>query len=504
MTPEELAEARLLLARLEQVERIVTDIRRGMSPRQLELHDEPEQFRAAHPGRRAGKSEFIPRSAVLHVLRADYGETVVIGAETQKKAKMLHWAGINMLVKRHGIPLTPNVQDGTWSTPWGAKILFWGMNDKGAVELLRGFAVCAAFFDEVATYAGMLENLTLNVMEPTLATTGGPLTLCGTPSLTRSGYWFQLCAGKIPGWKVHHWTLRENPFWKHPKFKTADAYLADLREKRGWEEDNTTYQREYMGRFVDDTSAQVFKLVRERNVKPLPKSYDAATWIHTMGIDFGYSPDPCAWVVLASPPREKTTYVIHAEARLELSQDQAAEVTRALVDEYKPSQVVGDVNGAGKGYVETYNKRYGARAGAYIQNAKKGEKLVQIDVVNTELRTGRLIICDGMSEELAGQMESLPWKDAHRQRAHPEYPDDMCDAARYALIAHKAYAHEPIKPVEPPPRWTTLDQRAAKEKADKQRDWWDTRVITALAELTRRLVCGDWPVRIRFALPRSA
>lgn len=502
MSPAELAEARLLLLRLEQVDAICAAIRGGMSERQIALHDDPEQFRAAHPGRRAGKSETIPRSAALHVLRADTGETVVIGAETQKKARMLHWAGINALVRKHKIPLTPNASDGTWTTPWGAKILFWGMKDKGAVELLRGFAVRAAFFDEVATYAGMLENLTLNVMEPTLATTGGPLTLCGTPSLTRSGYWFKLCTGKIPGWSVHHWTMRENPFWKHPKFKTVDAYLANLREKRGWTEEDTTYQREYMGRFVDDTSAQVFKFIRDRNFGKLPANYDRKTWIHTMGIDFGYSPDPCAWVILASPPHEKTTYIVHAETALELSQDQAAEVTRDLVELYKPSQVVGDVNGAGKGYVGTYNKRYGATANAYIQNAEKGEKLVQIDVVNTELRTGRLIAC---IEDIAQQLESLPWKDAHRLRPHPEYPDDMCDAMRYALIAHKAYAHS--KPEEPPPHsvWTSLEQRQKTAKDEKKADWWDQLVRlpeTALNGLTGVLLSGvKHAFSFRFALP---
>jgi len=473
MRAEDMDEARLLLKRIEQTDAIRAAIRSSMSDRQLSLHDDPIQFRAAHPGRRSGKSEMIPRSAVLALMDASYGETIVIGAESQKKAKMLHWAGINALAKRYKIPITPNSQEGAWNAPWGARILFWGMADKGAAELLRGFAVAAAYFDEVATYASMLPNLVLNVMEPCLATTGGPLTLAGTPSLTRSGPWFDICSGKTPGWSVHHWTLRENPFWKNPKFKTVDAYLAYVRERNEWDEDSTTYQREYMGRFVDDTSAQVFKFTRDRNVRPLPPGYDRTTWVHTMGVDFGYSPDPCAWVVLASPPHEKTTYVIHAEARLELSQDQAADVTRELVEQYKPSQVVGDVNGAGKGYVEVYNKRYGARANAYIQNAQKAEKLVQIDVVNTELRTGRLVVADGLAEDLASQMESLPWKDQHRKAPHPEYPDDMCDAMRYALIAHKAYAHEKPPDVQPRQVWTTFEERARRNVAEKHRPWWE-------------------------------
>lgn len=204
--------------------------------------------------------------------------------------------------------------------------------------------------------------------------------------------------------------------------------------------------------------------------------------------------------VLASRPHEKTTYIVHAETALELSQDQAAEVTRDLVELYKPSQVVGDVNGTGKGYVAVYNKRYGATANAYIQNADKGEKLVQIDVVNTELRTGRLLSC---VEALAQQMESLPWKDQHRLRPHPEYPDDMCDAARYALIAHKAYAH--TKPEEPPPHtvWTSLEQRQTKQKQQKAGDWWDQRVAT-LVEFTREQVRGLRARIVPVALPLCA
>jgi hypothetical protein len=472
-----------------------------MSPHQQALHNDDEQFRAAHPGRRAGKSEFIPRSAVLNVLKADRNETIVIGAETQKKAKMLHWAGIHTLVVKHKIPLQPNSQEGTWTTPWGARILFWGMADSGAAELLRGFAVVAAYFDEVATYAEMLPNLTQNVLEPTLATTGGTVTLCGTPSLTRSGPWFEICSGKVPGWSVHHWTMHQNPFWKNPKFKSVDEYLASVRKRNGWDEDDPTYEREYLGLFKDDTRAQVFRYREDRNLRDLPETYDRATWIHTMGVDFGYSPDPCAWVVLASHPHHKEVYVVHAEFRHELSQDQAAEVTRALIHEYKPSQVVGDVGGTGKGYVETYNKRFGAAAGAYIQNAKKADKRASIDLVNTELQTGRLVVARGHADAVGDQMQKLPWKDGHRMVPHPAYPDDMCDALRYALISHTSYAHKPPVVPEAPPRWSTFEQRAAREKQSKQKDWWDMRLGWALSQLSRlQLACRIMPPSSSFAL----
>lgn len=444
-----------------------------MSPRQLCVERDESQFVALHPGRRAGKSEYIPRSALRAVLRAGFAQYVVIGAETKQKAKALHWQKVAALVKTHGLPLTPNVSEGTWTTPWGAHIIFWGFADRGAVDLLRGFEVVAAYFDEVATYEALLIYLVQSVMEPALATTGGRLVLAGTPSLTRAGPWFDICEGNVPGWSVHHWDLRENSFFRNPKFQTALAYLEAVLAKNKWTWDHPVFRREYLGLFVNDLNMMVFRYTRERNrMAGLPPDYDARTWYHTLGIDFGYNPDPCAWVVLASHPHRTDVYAVHAETALNLSQDQAADKTNALIERFHPSRTVGDINGAGKGYVEVYNRRYGAKAGAYVQAAEKNDKRAQIDVLNTELDGQRFWVCEGHADELDADMGTLAWKDDHRLVEKPGMRNHCSDAGIYANREHRSYAFEAPKTSEVPD-WLRTYAPDVPTDPDEQRPWWE-------------------------------
>lgn len=435
-------------------------IRAGMFDRQLGLRDDPAQFRAAHPGRRAGKSEFIPRAALLDMLDAGFGEDVVIGAETQKKAKALHWHKLERIAKRAGIPLAANKQEGTMRTPWGATIHFWGISDEGAVDLLRGFSVFAAYFDEVATYASLLKYLCEDVIHPALATTGGKLTLCGTPSITRAGYWFEICCGdEKQNWSVHHWTMLENKCFP----RDAAKALGEARERYG--EESATYQREWLGQFVNDPGMQVYKYVAERNDVHCvePEGYDRQEWVHTIAVDFGMT-NACGWVVLASSPHSNNVFALCALKHVGLLTDQAAKVTAELCERYQPHRLVGDAGGLGKPYVEEWNQRYAGLTAAGVKatgptqytmpvmaNAEKTEKRSAIEFVNNELCAPRLFLCQPACSQLSEEMLSLPWADETKQKEKAGYQNHVCDCVTYAERAHMAYLNE-APPAKKTPR----------------------------------------------------
>lgn len=442
--------------KIERLRRLQTEhaIRNELFDLQLALHDDPAQFRAAHPGRRGGKSEGIPRSAALLGRQAGFNEAVIIGAETQKKAKALHWANLHALVVRHKLPFVPNGQEGAFLSPWGARIQFWGLADNNAVELLRGFKLRGVLLDETQFYSSKLTRLISTVLEPALGDTGGPCTLYGTPSVTRSGEWADICLGRTPGWSVHHWDVRQNK--RFPR--EVESMLAQVLKRNNWTWDHPTFQREWLGLFVDDPSMQVFKYSEARNTAdclPVPASQGFCT----LAIDYGTTDDPCAWVLLWSPRGSREIYVVLAEKHHGLLPDDAAQITRSLIEEWRPQRIVGDGGGLGAPYVAAYNRRYG-HLGAYVTPADKLGVLGQIALVNGELESGRIKVLPG-AMDLAAEWQALPWKDGTRTAVASGYHDHCADALRYGFTAH--FADIPVVPA-PEPTSEELERAAIAER----------------------------------------
>jgi hypothetical protein len=425
-------------------------IRAELFDKQLAVVDDPAQFRACHPGRRAGKSEEIPRDALLLVLAAGFMEVVIVAAETAKKARSLHWSNIHALVLRHKIPLVPNLQEGSWTTPWGAKILMWGLVDAGAVELLRGYKLKGALFDEVQAYSNMLPRLISTVLEPALSDTGGTCTLFGTPSVTRVGHWADICLGKVPGWSIHHWTVRENK--KFPR--DVESMLQQVLLRNNWTEDNPIFMREWLGMFVTDTTMQVFPYSAERNAADsLPVSVTRG--FCTIGVDYGVSEDASAWVVAWSARGSRDVYIVECQQHHGLLPDDAAEVTKALIDRWDPQRIVGDGGGLGAAYVRAFDRRYGHITGRYVQPADKRGRLGQLVIVSGEIGSGRIKILPA-AQALADELTVLPWKDEKREEMDPSYANHLADAFRYAIYAH-------LTELPPPPSVDKSKEQLAHE-----------------------------------------
>lgn len=441
-------------------------IRRTMFREQLELHDDRAQFKATHTGRRGGKSDGMPKSAALDGLDAGHNEVVIIGAETLKKAKALHWANLQAVVLHHGLPFTPNGQDSAWITPSGGRIQFWGLNDAGAVELLRGFKLYSARFDESATIAPMLPRLVEHVIEPALGDTGGSLTLYGTPSVTRAGPWFDICAGSEKHkWSVRHWDVRSNPHFRVWR-GGGEAWLREVLERNKWDPSHPTFQREYLGLFVDDATRMVVEFKRSRDcITELPKGYSLA-WAHVAGVDYGFN-DSFAIVVLACDPYSGHRYFVHAEKAPGLTYDAAAEMLKRVLTQFRCTNVVCDPAGGGKPFYETFNRKYGQELGANVRSAHKvaGSVVESIRFQNTELRCERLHVLLPACQPLVDEWQVLPWKDDWRDETDDAYQQDLFDGGRYALMETIGW-----QPKQRPAEESDADrmERELREAAEKQ------------------------------------
>jgi hypothetical protein len=396
------------------------------------------QFVAALCGRRSGKTEMDARIIAVALEMCGHDEWVIYAARTRGLAKDLIWARLEALNERHGFGWRMLENEGLIETKRGGKFRVFGFDKLPELEKTRGYKIRCAIFDEPSTYADRLEALIRDCVGPALSDLRGWLIINGTPGAVCVGFWYEASTGLRKRYKIARWSVRENP--RYPR--DAEEMLLEERTENEWDEENATYQREWLATWVNDPTAQVYKYVDDRNgIDELPDGYAerGEGWTFSLGVDWGYSPDPCAWVVLGSPRNSRVTYVVHDEQHHELLPDEAAAVTARLVERFDPAVVVGDP--AGKDYIAEWNRRHAEKSKAWMMPADKLGKVDAIEVVNGELRSKRWMVYRKGAPNWVHEGQHLPWKNERREEEHPSYPQHSLDAALYASRAHRAYLH---------------------------------------------------------------
>jgi hypothetical protein len=451
------------------------DIDAGLHPHQLEAAKSPARFKAYCCSRRAGKTSVVAREIVKALERARRKQWCLFIAPTLDIGKDLIWAELQELHDHYQLGWKLREDRGFVETPAGAKFRIVGLDKLKQVAKLRGYDVVLFVTDETQTYEHLLQPL-LDAVSPALTGRRGTWISAGTPGPALRGFWYDLCHGG-EGFTAFHWTILDNT--KNPR--PGAEVLREERERRGWNEDHPTYRREWRGEWVEDANYLVCEYASERNaIAELPDDY-GPHWKHVIGIDYGYV-DPCAWVVLALDPYSRRTVVVHNEEHARLTNDQAADVTKALVLQYKTTLVVCDPAGGGKPFFELFNARFGKQLGCTIRHADKVDLLGSISLLNTELRCvvregaggGRMTVVASAAPNLVHQLGILRWKDDRREAVLEGtlYPDHSVDALRYALIEIAPWAVRQ-KPGEQTPEQRAREERAARIRKQAARQWWD-------------------------------
>ena len=404
-------------------------------------------------GRRAGKTELDVRLIALALLDSGpNNELVGYAAVTRKKAEELVWRPLRDLISRFALDSEHNWKinesTNTIEVPGRATFQLMGFDKYAEIEKLRGSKFRLFICDEPDTYDHLLEPLISKVIEPTLGDVRGTFLINGTPGHVNAGTWHAISTGNDEFYRRWHWTVHDNPFFPDP-----EGWLASVRKRNGFTDNDAIYLREYLARWTEDEESLVYAFNRSRNtLSGLPRDYDPASWVHTLGIDYGFR--NTAWSVLASPPHRHEAYCVHAEREERNIDDDIADHTHELIERFSPVSVVGD--SADQKAIEAYNRRWGSKTGRYIRNANKREKLAHIGLLNTELRTGRLTICEPDAEVLIQEMSTLPWKNgklAAKREENKEFPNHACDATLYAFMEHRSYLHRDAPRVDDRKRW---------------------------------------------------
>jgi hypothetical protein len=403
----------------------------GEQRRALSLVRAGERYIALCCGRRAGKTRFLATLIALLLIDAEFGQEVVFVAPTLKRGKELIWGELSRLVELYCLGYRQRDHQGTMLTDRGGAFRIVGLDNKRQIgKIARGGNTRAFLADEVQEFPHLLQPL-VDSASPALGQTRGIFIASGTPGYVRRGYWHQICHGG-DGFLQVSWTLFQNPHLGRDASEIVEEEVA----KKAWPRNHPTLLREYYAQWVDDASRRVFELSAHNIIDVVPE-YDAATWRHFIGVDYGNSPDPCAWVVLAAHPHRNYVAVIHAEKAHRLTSDAICERTNALRVQYAAKRIVGDSASGGKTFIQDFNERYARRAGFSMLPADKANKRDSIDTLNTELRTGRLVLLREAAMGLVVEMEALQWDEDRSEFLPGE--DHLADATRYSLRALRAF-----------------------------------------------------------------
>lgn len=396
-------------------------------------------------GRRSGKSYAITDLMLKHCndgydnveidgrIVKKPRSAVYIGLTLQKAANNV-WQLLKDEIARCKIP-TLKIDNSAYRIDFanGAFIELAGNSTKAEREKIRGKDSSMFVIDEAQSHQG-LGYLITSIIQPIVKGRNGVMVLSGTGPITAGGVWEQIINDET--WSKHTATMEDNP-------TIPEGALQDVLTENGWDENNITYRREYLGQIVYDTNRLIvpnrayFSLDDIRN-----RTFDACI----IGMDYGYS-DYNAFVPMIRDSLSKKWYVVDIVRKNHLSSTEIVNeflaLSKKIEDEWKiPKTKQYAVADTSHQQItrDIYNK------GFYnISNAEKLGESQQLQDLASACSLGDINIIKGSDVDRACDIASWKW-DEERQAVIYEVDDkfnhenkisDIMDAIKYA--SHLTY-----------------------------------------------------------------
>ncbi len=460
--------ARLIL--FEQSRRdnrsVIEKLKDPTFPEQTSFVEDPADFVCALCSRRAGKSRGLGKRAIK-AMHKHPGFTVPYLGLTRESSYNIMWPALHELNRQYGLGAKFHESDLRMTLTNGSTYKLFGADMKNFIERLRGGKYSEAHIDEGQAFRSHLAVLSDDVLGPALSDLRGALVLSGTPGPIPSGMFYDASMGRM-GFSAHHWTLFDNPYFNNPR-----DYVAKLKKKKEWTDENPTYLREWLGQWKRDDDARVYKFDPDRNTyDTLPPGI---TWKYVLSVDYGWH-DQTAFCVVAFSERARQVYIVHSEGKSEMVPSEIAKRLKELIELYRPINVIADTGGLGKTITEEFIRRYHIS----IEAAEKREKLAFINLMNGDFIDGHCLVHSSLTE-LHDQYLTLVKAENPTPAKYedPRLKNDLADSALYAYKKAKHYLGQtPKKHLTEAEKWKDYqDELMRKEIAavDSQtsRPWWD-------------------------------
>lgn len=434
-------------------------------------------------GRGAGKS--FGMAAKFHRPSASHpGCSSVFVSLSGARAREILSPGIWKLNDKFQLGITERMKDNSFVWPNGYRVLLRGCSDGIEAAKRRGTPWVLAGWDEVASINNALLHVDIHeCVEPRLADYDGKWFCGGTPGPIETGYWHQLSTG-IAGYPVHTWDARSNPHMNATKFMldtlqrmqavpARETWPSDchtlmdiINNPKHWHLLPARFVREYLGKWVQDLTALIYRLTSRNNYQTLP--IDPNYW--TIGCDLGsYNEedpalkklDKAAITVAASHSSLPNIWVPRSYKLKEVDIDILHDELVAVRKDFPEAAVHIDSSSAGK-LVELTFKKWGIP----IQAAKKGPKLRRIQLVQSSIHNGNLQLLQDECMDFRSECIRLVFNEERTD--HSEVcEDDAADSLLMACVPHFGdHAPAPApEPVRGSPEWLAREELREFERA---------------------------------------
>lgn len=405
----------------------VGSLQKSLFPEQKKYVLDTADIVAALCTRRAGKS--VGGFSSLYLTGMQYpGATLPFITLTRKSAKNIIWPVIREENKKHKLGIEMKEADLSAVLPNGARIDLHGADTEAFIDRLLGGKYPGVVIDEAQAFGTHLERLVFDVLQPCTMDFKGYIKLQGTPGPVPHGLFYDLTKD---GQECHRWSVRDNPYIPH-----AADWIAQLKEKRGWSDENPTFLREYCGQWVLDLDSLVYKCTKAKNsYSKLPD----ARWRHIIAVDFGWN-DQTAFGILAYSPSQPNAYIRRVFGQSHLTPSRIGEILQQLLSEYDADFIVADCGGLGRSLAEEMKSRFGLP----IVAAEKTEKATAIEMLNGDFIDRRILIHESCTEYFE-QAARLSWDFVKgvRRIENPTLPNDLCDVVCYLHRMSRHYWYRP-------------------------------------------------------------
>ncbi len=421
-------------------------------PHQRDFVLDTARMRSALCPRRAGKT-FACAALIAHTALKKPGAKIVYLCLTSGQAADNLWGYLKKFSSDFELGLKFNETKLRAKFPNGTTVQLAGAETRKEIDKLRGgaFGLDLVVIDECKSFQErVLSELIWEVLKPALSDRLGSLVVIGTPGNILSGPFYEATVTDKPHeraptvrywpsrsehkgkftWSFHSWTSKQNTampqIW-------ADAVR--LKEERGLLDEDPIWLREYLGQWCPSDSLLVYRYADGRNSWVpdnesqfgLPSGH---VWKYVLGMDIGFN-DSTAIVVAAYSDTNPNLYHVYDFKQPHLSVDSIEKAVRETIARFGDFEgMVADTGGLGKTVVATLNER-----GLYFEAAEKREKYDHIELVNSDLLSGRIKVLS--DSYLASEMALLQWEDSTYKKEDKSTDNHACDAFLYLW----RYAH---------------------------------------------------------------
>lgn len=456
-------------------------------PQQIAFIRDPDPFKIGHCPRGAAKS-YTAGLGMYDVMQDFPGCSIFYVTKTHDMARNIMWRTVMKQINddfKVGMVFNEGLLEGRH--PNGSTFRLTGIdsNVKQQDKLLGG-KYKLIVLDEVAFFDTDLTTIIYRTLIPAAARVGGSIWMMSTSSDLTRGLFYEATRPepelRTPGWSVHEWCWRDNPYVRDDMQAMLDKLIAA--NPRIVETNH--YKQMWDNKWTVDESKLVYKFNKDRNLyTELPK-LPADGWSYVLGIDFGWEDDN-AFVLTGYHVNHPILYVIKTLKKPQMTFDEIIEVTRTFMADpvYAPHKIFVDVSA--KQGVESMRQR----SGIPFEYADKLGKVEFIEQMNGDLVLGNVKM-HTLHESLRLELSTLVWiaegdKIKYPKREHPGLPNHLCDAFLYAWRNGYHYHHAPLVKLPPVGSKAWYDAQAE--------GIWERERARLESEQPR----GDWPEEPMFA-----